>query len=191
MVGEHIRARRGGQWNHAIDCGDETVIHLSGGMADAPRVVRSYRPEFVSGAEAVEVVTHRERTFTPSEIVARAYSRVADAALATMFRDSEAFAQWCAIGRIPAGPRDVARSVPGSAAAARAAPAETRRAPPARPKGARGPRGREAAARKAGAKVKPKAKRGVKVVRTKRPARTTKRARQSPRPRARSRPRRR
>ncbi len=103
MVGEHIRTRRDGRWNHAIDCGDETVIHLDGDAGRA-RVRRSYRPEFVSRAEVVEVVTHRERTFAANEVVARAYSRIADPALAAMFRDSEAFAEWCATGRLPAGP---------------------------------------------------------------------------------------
>ena len=28
MVGEHIRALKDGRWVHAIDCGDETVLHL-------------------------------------------------------------------------------------------------------------------------------------------------------------------
>lgn len=105
MVGEHIRTRRGGHWTHGIDCGDQTIIHLA---EDASRVLRSYRPEFVSRAEAVEVVTHRERTFPAGEIVARAYSRIADPALAAMFRDSEAFAEWCATGRLPAAPPNLA-----------------------------------------------------------------------------------
>lgn len=101
MVGEHIRVKRAGRWQHAIDCGDETVLHLADEPGEAPvRVRRSYRPEFVSGAELVEVVTHRERTFPPSEVVARAFSRIADPVLASMFRDSEAFADWCATGRI-------------------------------------------------------------------------------------------
>ena len=99
MVGEHIRALRRGRWMHAIDCGDETVIHLADdGSPSAVR--RSYRPEFVSGAETVEVVRHRERTFPADEVVARAYSRIADPALAAMFGDSESFAEWCATGRL-------------------------------------------------------------------------------------------
>lgn len=107
MVGEHIRTLREGRWNHAIDCGDETVIHLAQGDG-APRLCRRYRPEFVAGAEAVETVTHRERTFPPGEVVARAYSRFADPSLAAMFRDSEAFAAWCETGRLPPGPPNVA-----------------------------------------------------------------------------------
>lgn len=120
MVGEHIRTRKDGRWNHAIDCGDETVIHLEGDVGRA-RVRRSYRPEFVSGAEVVEVVTHRERTFPATEVVARAYSRIADPALAAMFRDSEAFADWCTTGRLSSGPANLlapppARKVNTSAA---------------------------------------------------------------------------
>lgn len=178
MIGEHIRARKDGRWNHAIDCGDETVIHLASG--EAPRVVRSYRPEFVSGADVVEVVTHRERTFPSSEIVARAYSRIADAALASMFADSEAFAQWCAIGRTPAaGPRNVALSVPGARSgagrpAARSAPAK-----------ARNGRQRKAAPRKARPKRRAKPARGASARAARRPARSAKRARKAPRARRR------
>lgn len=143
MVGEHIRARKGGRWNHAIDCGDETVIHLDGDAGRA-RVRRSYRPEFISGAEVVEVVTHRERTFPPGEIVARAYSRIADPALAAMFRDSEAFAEWCATGRLTAGPANVAVPAPPPVVSVPAAGLE----PPA-PEAER-PRRRRAAPRRAG-----------------------------------------
>lgn len=111
MLGEHIRARRNGRWTHAIDCGDETVVHLDGDAGKA-QVRRSYRPEFVAGAEVVQVVTHRERTFPPSEVVARAYSRIGDPALAAMFRDSEAFADWCATGRHATGPATVVPQAP-------------------------------------------------------------------------------
>jgi hypothetical protein len=29
MVGEHIRVLKDGRWIHAVDCGDETVLHLA------------------------------------------------------------------------------------------------------------------------------------------------------------------
>jgi hypothetical protein len=135
MVGDHIRALRGSRWAHAIDCGDETVILLADDPARTPaRVRRGYRPDFVAGASAVEVVTHRERTFPAEEVVARAYSRITDPALASMFRDSEAFAEWCTTGRLPAGP-------PAASPSAAPPPA------PAPARGAARPRGR--AARKA------------------------------------------
>lgn len=124
MVGEHIRTRRDGRWSHAIDCGDETVLHLAEGPGTA-RVLRSYRPAFVSGAEVVEVVTHRERTYPGNEIVARAYSRMADPGLAAMFRDSEAFAEWCATGRLPSGAASVASAAPPPEPAPAPAPMET------------------------------------------------------------------
>lgn len=163
MVGEHIRARKGGRWNHAIDCGDETVIHLDGDAGRA-RVRRSYRPEFISGAEVVEVVTHRERTFPASEVVARAYSRLADPALAAMFRDSEAFAEWCATGRLAAGPANVVVPPPEPSVCAPAARVEppgpeaakprTRRVPPRRAgkPAARASKARGAAKKRAAAK---------------------------------------
>lgn len=127
MVGEHIRALKRGRWNHAIDCGDETVIHLASDDASFRSVRRSYRPDFILGAEAVEVVTHRERTFPASEVVARAYSRISDPGLAAMFRDSEAFADWCVTGRLGAPPQS--RAVPTPALASSPSPGETREAP--------------------------------------------------------------
>jgi len=137
MIGDHIRTLKAGRWTHAIDCGDETVIVLGAEDGQPPRVRRSYRPDFVAGAEAVEVVLHRERTFPAEAVVARAYSRIADPVLASMFRDSEAFAEWCTTGRLPAGPRNVAIAVsapaPRTAAPARPpAPAAPRPKPKAR-----------------------------------------------------------
>jgi hypothetical protein len=132
MVGEHIRTRRDGRWTHAIDCGDATVVHLAQNGDGAARVLRTYRPEFVAGAEVVEVVTHRERTYAAEEIVARALSRISLAPLAAMFRDSEAFAEWCATGRLPPAPPNAAIAVSGSASA-RAAPGQARSAAKAKP----------------------------------------------------------
>lgn len=157
MVGEHIRVRKGGRWHHAIDCGDETVLHLADEPGESPvRVRRSYRPEFVAGAETVEVVTHRERTFPPNEVIARAFSRIADPVLASMFRDSEAFAKWCATGRIPSGPEatptEIEPPLPASAKPV------SQKAPPPKGKAASGrarpTRPRPAAARSSTGKKK-------------------------------------
>ncbi|HUL61066.1 MAG TPA: hypothetical protein VLU43_17430 [Anaeromyxobacteraceae bacterium] len=127
MIGDHIRALKGGRWAHAIDCGDATVLHVVEDPAVRPgdRIRRTYRPEFIDGAQAVEIVTHRERVYPPRSVVARAYSRLADAALASMFRDSEAFAWWCKAGRLPGASTGVALAVQD--VSARTAP---RRAPP-------------------------------------------------------------
>jgi hypothetical protein len=148
MIGEHIRALKGGRWIHAIDCGDDTVLHLAEEPAPA-RVRRAYRPDFVAGAAAVEAVTHRERTFPPVEVVRRAYSRASDPTLATMFGDSASFADWCTSGRVPAA-RNVAVSVPGVASTPEEAPRRRPRAGPA--KRARPSKARRA---KAGAARKP------------------------------------
>lgn len=149
MIGQHLRVRKAGRWIHAIDCGDETVLHL--GEETPRRVRRAYRPEFVAGAEVVEPVLHRERTFAPKEIVQRAYSRAADTTLAAMFSDSESFAEWCATGRLP-GPRNFAvEAAPAPAAA------------PAPPKPAPKPAARAKAPAKAKAAVKAKAPAEVKA----------------------------
>jgi hypothetical protein len=159
MVGEHIRALKGGRWSHAIDCGDETVLHLAD---DETRraVRRSYRPEFIAGAEVVEVVRHRQRTFPGNEIVARAYSRIADPALASMFVSSEAFAHWCATGRPPAPDDEAEAPAPAPRARGAAAP---RTAP-----SAKGGRPRRAAAARRAARPTKKAARGSGSSRAKR-----------------------
>jgi hypothetical protein len=181
MTGDHIRTLKAGRWTHAIDCGDETVIVLADDATRSPRVRRSYRPEFVAGADTVEVVRHRERTFPAEEVVARAYSRISDPALAAMFRDSEAFAEWCITGRLPAGPQNVAITVPGfeRPAAAPTAP----RAPSSRPAPkkkkraavkARSSRAAKAPRAKAGRKARPArktAKRGARRAAGRKPAR--------------------
>ena len=164
MVGEHIRILKGGRWVHAIDCGDETVLHLVE-EAPPPRVRRAYRPEFVAGAAAVEIVTHRERTFPAKDIVRRAYSRASDPALASMFRDSEAFVEWCTTGRL-SGLRNVALGAPAVPPPAPAAAAPASAVKPAAPKRAARavrppkaakatPRARPAARAKPGKRAKP------------------------------------
>jgi hypothetical protein len=174
MLGEHIRALKRGRWNHAIDCGDETVIHLADDGSAPFSIRRSYRPEFVSGAEVVEVVTHRVRTFPANEVVARAYSRIADPSLAAMFRSSEAFAAWCTTGRPWTAAPDDAAEIPDVAATKGAAPAKASagarkkggKAPARRAKAAKPTRAKRAGARrtrpKAGARAAPPAARGAK-----------------------------
>ncbi len=173
MVGEHIRARRDGRWIHAIDCGDETVIQLADDAPGPASVRRSYRPTFVAGAEAVEVVRHRERTFPPVEVVARAYSRIADPALAAMFRDSEAFAAWCATGRLPPGPQNVAVAPPGaSAPSTEGAPTTAAAKPSASPARAPKPSAKGAPAPK---RSLPKARRTARAAAKRRPPKRGKR----------------
>jgi len=160
MIGDHIRALVASRWLHAIDCGDETVLHLVADPAAGGRVQvrRSFRPELLAGAECVERVTHRERVFTPAEVVARAFSRASDPALAAMFRGPADFAVWCKTGRLdeatgarppatlpelpaPAGPLAAPPTqeprpagIPAKAAPARRRPARARGARPGRPR---------------------------------------------------------
>jgi hypothetical protein len=188
MIGDHIRALVGGEWRHAIDCGDGTVLHLASDDAAAPvRVRRSYRPEFVGGAQAVEVVVHRERVFPARQVVARAYSRAADPALARMFASSAAFASWCKAGHVEeresvavSVPTLVQVAPPGATAEASAAGPVARRPPrkaapkkgakpgakPAQAagtrKGARKPAAKKAAPRRKAAPRKPGARAGRK-----------------------------
>jgi hypothetical protein len=174
MIGDHIRVRKGGRWVHGIDGGDGAVLHL--GEGPGPRVRRTYRPLFVEGAEAVEVVTHREPVFPPRSVVARAFEPLRDPALGGMFADSEAFAHWCKSGRMPtlaageaegAAPPAAARTSPRKAPAARpkrparkaAAARKPRPGKPARRSPAKRSARRKAPARKAAARKAPARKR--------------------------------
>jgi hypothetical protein len=152
-AGDHLRVLKDGVWDHAIDVGDRTVIRW------VPRlgVLRSGQGEFVSGAERGEVVVHRERTFKPREVVARAFSRFAESAYAAMFASAEQFAIWCKNGQLPAvaaapaAPRKAAarKAGPARAPAKAAAPTPKKVAPKPAPKA-------KAPARKAAAKAAPK-----------------------------------
>jgi hypothetical protein len=164
--GDHVRALKGGVWDHAIDVGDRTVIRFARGAG----IERCGYADFVAGADRVEVVVHRERVYRPALVVDRAFSRFAESAYAGMFRSPEQFAVWCKAGRLPADgapagpaprasrgaaapgpgrkPALSARRAPGKAAARRAAPKRSRPAPRKRAKaGAR--RAGRAAPRKA------------------------------------------
>jgi hypothetical protein len=103
MLGDHIRALKDGRWLHAIDLGDQRVLYLveTPGLAPGDRLRRVYRPEFTAGAARVELVVHREPAYQSKAVVARAWSRFMDPSVIAMFRDSEAFAAWCKIGRLP------------------------------------------------------------------------------------------
>lgn len=100
-LGDHVRALAGGEYRHAIDCGDGTVLFLARNDAGRPEVRRALAAHFAAGAERVEAVVHREPVHAPRAVVARAFSRVRDPAAAFSFATSEAFAVWCLTGRSP------------------------------------------------------------------------------------------
>lgn len=190
MLGDHIRALKDGRWLHGIDLGDQRVLFLAEapGLAPGDRLRRVYRPEFTAGASKVELVVHRGPVYAAKAVVARAWSRFMDPSVVSMFRDSEAFAAWCKVGRLPeplgveaapaqAAPTAGTRGAPapqaatapaaGKASRARVAPARKPAGKPARkaaPKPARKAAGKAAgrAARKtvgtAGSRPAPKAR---------------------------------
>lgn len=133
-AGDHVRVLREGRWDHAIDCGDRTVIHFVGGPS--PAVRRSALADFARIGERVEVVPHAERVYPAREVVARAYSRMGDPSFAHMFAGTEQFAVWCKSGLLPAAPA-AGPGAPGSAPTK----AARRKARPATPRKAKAPRG--------------------------------------------------
>jgi hypothetical protein len=165
MLGDHIRALKGGRWLHGIDLGDQRVLYLAEapGLAPGDRLRRVYRPEFTAGAGKVEVVVHREPAYPAKAVVARAWSRFMDPSVIAMFRDSEAFAAWCKIGRLPestpAAPPPAPPMARRAGAPARPPAGKAARPPARKPAARKAPRRpARAAARKAAPKGKAPAK---------------------------------
>ena len=134
-LGDHIRTFANGRFDHAIDCGDLTVIHLVPlpGEAGRAEVRRSRLSDFTRGAERVEVVGYPARGHPPRMVVARAFSRLGGSAAEAMFPTPEHFATWCVSGQVPALPLAPAAPAPPTAPVPRPA-RPARGAPPRKPK---------------------------------------------------------
>ena len=177
MLGDHIRALKNGRWLHGIDLGDQRILYLAEepGLVPADRLRRVYRPEFTAHASRVEVVVHREPSYQAKAVVARAWSRFMDPSVLGMFRDSEQFATWCKVGRVPevteapgpVAPAPVRASAPTGAPVGSAAPQAAPKAAPQAVKKAAAPKkapaAKPTARAKPAAKVKPAAKAKVKA----------------------------
>ena len=164
MLGDHIRALKNGRWFHAIDLGDQRVLFLvdQPGLPPADRLRRVYRPDFTAGANRVELVVHRERTDPAKAVVARAWSRFMDPSVVAMFADSEQFAAWCKIGRLPEVAPPPARPA-RKAAATKIAPAKpVSRKAAAKKAPSRPAAGRKVAPKKVTAKARPTTKKAAK-----------------------------
>jgi len=135
-AGDHLAARRGGERDHAIDLGDRTVLRFAPGRGFR----RLALAEFADGTDRLEVVVHRERTYPPAAVVARAFSRLSQAAFGGMFQSAEQFAAWCKSGVLPA-----AATVPAPARRARGMPSGS-------------PKGKGAGSRAPGRKARTKAR---------------------------------
>jgi len=140
--GEHLRILTGGRFDHAIDCGDRTVLHLAmpsgGGL---PLVKRSLLADFTRGSERVEYVRHAERTHPVRMVVSRAFSKLGDTAAWAMFPTALHFVAWCLTGQAPLAHGERERAEPPTAAPAEVAvakvatavaPAEKKAAPAAK-----------------------------------------------------------
>lgn len=162
-AGDHLRATRGGETDHAIDVGDRTVIRWRAGAG----VERVERAAFAPVGATVEVVIHRERIYRPALVVARAFSRFAESSYRAMFSSPEQFAVWCKSAQLPAvsaaeAPAPARKARPAPKAATRARKASPRPAP--KKAAAAAVRGKAKPAAKAVAKAKAKAKKAVRKV---------------------------
>jgi len=150
-LGEHLRILIGGRFDHAVDCGDRTVLHLAfTEERGRPAVKRSLLQDFTSGAERVEVLRAGVRTYPPKMVVSRAFSKLGDSNAWAMFPTPEHFVAWCLTGQPPVLPPE-AGAAPAAPVAAEPAPGTAlarvpRALPPAEEKVA--PRAPRPAARK-------------------------------------------
>ncbi|HUK65763.1 MAG TPA: lecithin retinol acyltransferase family protein [Anaeromyxobacteraceae bacterium] len=177
-AGDHIRIMKASGWEHAVDVGDRTVIHFVKGEG----AKRSYLYDLATPGARVEVVTHAERVYPAKHVVARAFSRVGDAAFALAFADAESFASWCATGRVPPSaplllppPRAPAAAPPSSrrlkAAPAKASARKKKESKPVRPAARRAKASVRKPARAAGKKAPQRA-----AAKAKRPRRSISRS---------------
>ena len=132
MLGDHIRALKGGHWLHGIDLGDQRILFLdeSPGLPPADRLRRVYRPEFTAGTSRVETVVHREPAYPAKSVVDRAWSRFMDPTALAALVTSQQFAEWCKVGRTPAAPVGAPAAAAPGLAVAPAAPAVKAAPPP-------------------------------------------------------------
>lgn len=166
-AGDHLKVVRGGEVDHAIDVGDRTVLRWRAGVG----VERVERARFAPDGARLEVVLHRERIFRAPLVVARAFSRFAEAAYRAMFQSAEQFAVWCKSAQLPpvaaeARARKGKKGAKAGATKARAAPraAKSARARPAR-KGAPRKAAKRAARARPSRKAAPKKQAARKVAR--------------------------
>lgn len=97
--GDHIKVWRSFYWHHGVDCGDGTVVHLSGEPArrfDAV-VRRIPREEFLRGGEA-RIVRHREPLGVDAAL-ARALGCLGQRGYSVVWNNCEHFARWCVVDR--------------------------------------------------------------------------------------------
>ena len=101
--GDHIKIRHGVYAHHGIYIGDGQVIHFSGVQRGKEAATIRYgaldRFAGPSGLSAIEVVPYA-RTFAPSEVIARAKSRLDQSGFNFFGNNCEMFARWCKTGEI-------------------------------------------------------------------------------------------
>jgi hypothetical protein len=95
--GDHLYVSRGRRYtHHAVDCGDGTVIHYTGGRRSGRRVERTSFEEFSLGSE-VFVRPYRHR-LPVDEIVANAESRIGSHGYHLVRNNCEHLATWASTG---------------------------------------------------------------------------------------------
>ncbi|SBW00711.1 putative Cell wall-associated hydrolases (Invasion-associated proteins) [uncultured delta proteobacterium] len=92
--GDHLKAMRVGYAHHGIYAGDGKVLHY----LDDRGICECSLEEFAGGMPTVAVTYLILDTFSPDEIVRRAYSRMGESGYSLVFQNCEHFATWCACG---------------------------------------------------------------------------------------------
>ena len=112
FVGSHLRVSRGTYSHHGIYVGRRRMIHFSGKadglLSGAGPVDYESLNNFFLGAERAELVSH-ENPLPPTEIVARARSKLKSADYSLLFNNCEHFATWCVTGEAQSSQINVIR----------------------------------------------------------------------------------
>lgn len=96
--GDHIYINCGVYTHHGIDCGDGTVIHHPGGLAQKMNVVisRTTMASFASGKQVF--VREYKSPLSPDIVILRAESQLNKAGYDLFYNNCEHFATWCKTG---------------------------------------------------------------------------------------------
>lgn len=90
-VGDHIKVGRGIYTHHGIYVGNDMVIHYADGY-----VHKATLDDFTQGLAITKVLSGK--TYSVSEIIRRAESRLYESSYDLIFNNCEHFARWCRSG---------------------------------------------------------------------------------------------
>ncbi|HQV23964.1 MAG TPA: lecithin retinol acyltransferase family protein, partial [Agitococcus sp.] len=99
--GTHIKVSRNIYDHHGIYVGDDRVIHYSGlaNSLEKGSIEETSLEDFLGTKNKIEIVNYQtDKSYSTSEVVDRAYSRLGEDDYNLIFNNCEHFACWCVTG---------------------------------------------------------------------------------------------